>query len=529
MSISHLLRGLFLLIGVVGASVAAYFATQPDPTDPPAIVEAQPPAGDDGAAEMPDTGDAPAGDDGAPDTPDTGDDQAAADAPADTPAAPADPVMGAAMAPELDIVRVEPDGSMVIAGRAGPGNEIDIIVDGKVVETLKADASGEFATVLTGSLAKGSHALSLVARGAGGVAEAGKQQVAIEIVGDGQAPLVVVQDDVKPPQLVQVPEPAAPADGGEQQVAAAPEPAEPQQPDAPAADTPVADQPAADQPAADAPAAQAPAEGEPAVYIRAFEVSPADANGINELALVGEAPAGAVLRIYVDDDLAGDTKADASGRWALKVRKALPPGRHTVRADMLGDGNADVIARAQVRFDRVELIAADEPPAGQQPQAPAEAPPALAEAPAPAAPADGSGGTDAGTGTDTDTGAGTDAGTDAGSGNDAGTGDTAVAPQPAPQAPADDDNQQVVAAPPAPAAPPSPAQPAEPAAPPSAQQPGDAASRVEIKRGDALWRIAREIYGQGIQYTLIFDANRNQIDDPDLIFPGQVFTIPVVE
>ena len=47
-----------------------------------------------------------------------------------------------------------------------------------------------------------------------------------------------------------------------------------------------------------------------------------------------------------------------------------------------------------------------------------------------------------------------------------------------------------------------------------------------IRRGDNLWRIARRNYGEGIRYTTIFQANRDQIRDPDLIYPGQVFDIP---
>ena len=48
------------------------------------------------------------------------------------------------------------------------------------------------------------------------------------------------------------------------------------------------------------------------------------------------------------------------------------------------------------------------------------------------------------------------------------------------------------------------------------------------KPGDYLWRIARERYGTGFQYTQIYAANRAQIRDPDLIFPGQIFVVPKV-
>jgi nucleoid-associated protein YgaU len=47
-------------------------------------------------------------------------------------------------------------------------------------------------------------------------------------------------------------------------------------------------------------------------------------------------------------------------------------------------------------------------------------------------------------------------------------------------------------------------------------------------RGDSLWNIARAHYGTGFQHTLIYGANKDQIRDPDLIYPGQVFSLPKV-
>src|SRR5690606_3893190 len=49
---------------------------------------------------------------------------------------------------------------------------------------------------------------------------------------------------------------------------------------------------------------------------------------------------------------------------------------------------------------------------------------------------------------------------------------------------------------------------------------------VIIRRGDNLWRIARRNYGRGIKYQAIFAANRDSIENPHWIFPGQVFVIP---
>lgn len=48
----------------------------------------------------------------------------------------------------------------------------------------------------------------------------------------------------------------------------------------------------------------------------------------------------------------------------------------------------------------------------------------------------------------------------------------------------------------------------------------------EIKKGDSLWKIAKTVYGNGADYPKIFEANKEVIKDPDLIFPGQMIRIP---
>jgi nucleoid-associated protein YgaU len=53
-----------------------------------------------------------------------------------------------------------------------------------------------------------------------------------------------------------------------------------------------------------------------------------------------------------------------------------------------------------------------------------------------------------------------------------------------------------------------------------------AAGKAIIRRGDNLWTIARRVYGEGIKYTAIYEANTGQIRDPDWIYPGQVFNLP---
>ncbi len=51
-------------------------------------------------------------------------------------------------------------------------------------------------------------------------------------------------------------------------------------------------------------------------------------------------------------------------------------------------------------------------------------------------------------------------------------------------------------------------------------------SVVTVQRGNTLWGIASKKYGEGILYVRVFEANKDRIRNPDMIYPGQVFTIP---
>ena len=54
----------------------------------------------------------------------------------------------------------------------------------------------------------------------------------------------------------------------------------------------------------------------------------------------------------------------------------------------------------------------------------------------------------------------------------------------------------------------------------------DGSDMLVIHKGDALWRIAYRAYGQGVRYVDIFKRNNNRINNPDLIYPNQIFAIP---
>ncbi|WP_254684917.1 LysM peptidoglycan-binding domain-containing protein [Tateyamaria omphalii] len=52
------------------------------------------------------------------------------------------------------------------------------------------------------------------------------------------------------------------------------------------------------------------------------------------------------------------------------------------------------------------------------------------------------------------------------------------------------------------------------------------ATQITVQAGNTLWAIARDRYGEGTLYVQVFEANRDRIRNPDLIFPGQVFALP---
>ena len=50
--------------------------------------------------------------------------------------------------------------------------------------------------------------------------------------------------------------------------------------------------------------------------------------------------------------------------------------------------------------------------------------------------------------------------------------------------------------------------------------------KVVIQPGNNLWKLSRIIYGRGINFTVIYQANKEQIRNPNRIYPGQIFAIP---
>jgi len=67
---------------------------------------------------------------------------------------------------------------------------------------------------------------------------------------------------------------------------------------------------------------------------------------------------------------------------------------------------------------------------------------------------------------------------------------------------------------------------AAPVTPPPVTTGAHAAHDYIVRQGNNLWLIARHVYGDGVRFTAIYTANRGQIRDPDMIYPGQHFHLP---
>ncbi|MCA1366409.1 LysM peptidoglycan-binding domain-containing protein [Bradyrhizobium sp. BRP14] len=457
--------------------------------------------------------------------------------------------------PGFDILRVEPDGSTVVAGRAEPGTKLEILSGDKVVGTADVGAAGDFAAVFDKPLAAGDHQLTLRSVGPDGATRTSEEVATISVPQDPSGQLLaMVSKPGEASRLITTPK----AETKPMQAKAEPAVA--------AASVPLAKP-----------------NGVPGLQVTAVEIEG------GTMYVAGNAKPGSLVRIYADDRLLGEMKTDDKGHFVVDGSIELSVGSHIIRADMMNEDASKVAMRASVPFDRpagaqVAAIAgpSDTPVTalgslkteagkalallrglfadGKQPSAeqlaaarsatefalqslaefkPApDADPALAKAaaetskaaasaltalksspPDPASVAaalqkvDGaiaSALTQQSLGTAVATvelpavtGSGAARGTDAPKVKNA---EEAAAPA-AQQAAASDATQE---------------QPAT-----IEQAPlKESKTSVIIRRGDTLWQISRRVYGAGVRYTTIYLANREQIGNPDLIRPGQVFGVP---
>ncbi|WP_426123321.1 LysM peptidoglycan-binding domain-containing protein [Pararhizobium sp. PWRC1-1] len=244
--------------------------------------------------------------------------------------------------PGFDVLRVEPDGSTVIAGRAQPNTKVEIVNGETIVGTADVGATGDFAAIFDKPLPAGDYQLTLRSVGENGVTKSSEEVATVSIPKDKTGELLAMVS--KPGEASRIlTKPAADAvDGGVTKA----EPA----PDASASATNAA------KPADTAAGSTAAATSDVAVVPATNEKSEVGVSAVEiegkKMFVAGNAKAGALVRIYADDVLVGETKADEQGRFVVDGTINLPVGNHTIRADMMGADGSKVELRAAVPFDR---------------------------------------------------------------------------------------------------------------------------------------------------------------------------------
>jgi hypothetical protein len=379
--------GAAVLVVALGLFFAIYQQDQDDSGDATPAPE-QPAAPADGSA----TGQ---GDSAAPQTT-----QSANTGGAVQPAPGGDSGQATAAPPSFDVVRVNPSGDAVIAGRAEPDAEVTILDQGKAIGSVKADNRGEWVFLPDSALDPGEHSFTLESKPEDAAeGEAAKQEsetsvvvlvpdVAKDIAGRtsdqpaGALAIEVPKSGTGPTRVLNVPNQPAEASAGAPKVP---------------------------------------------------EISAIDYDPEGRAVLSGRAPEGARLFVYLDNQSIGEAVADEDGLWTFTPATPIAPGLHVIRVDQV-DETGKVLARAQTPFEQAAVPLAAQAGSGAQQTA-------------------------------------------------AATGSTA-------------DNAAA------------------------------AEGRIVVQPGNSLWKLARESYGAGVRYTIIYEANKEQISNPDLIYPGQVFAVP---
>jgi nucleoid-associated protein YgaU len=390
----------------------------------------------------------------------------AAKAPDTAPAAPpaAEAAPPKSEAPAFDVARIEPSGEAVIAGRAAPGAKVELLRDGQVHDQTVADKSGEF-VIIPKPLPRGAYDLSLRATEPSGEQVKSKDSVAVALGPDTrQRPVVALVAPDKPAEVL-----SRPAVNAALKIA----------------------------------------------------IDAVESETAGKLYVSGRSAPGSSVRLYLNEAYIASATATREGKVAFAIESGVRPGDYQVRLDEVDGPSGKVQSRAEVPFTAPvpgKLPAVATEPGGRKAvaaldmsvaAAPADTTvrgePAKPVAPRAAAP-------------------------------------PAVTPQPvvpravAPQAAAPElASSQTIA--------PSAGEPAAgtPAAGTPAKAPSSQLSAAAqqpdvvvvpkidtalVARGDSLWRISRLTYGRGARYSVIYEANHDQIRDPDRIYPGQIFVLP---
>ena len=428
---------------------------------------------------------------------------------------PAEPLSSQLSAPKFDVVRIEDDGSALIAGQADGRGHVILSVDGVEQAEARADLSGTGQFVIFAFIPSTGDQQSL------------KLHLYAE---DGSGPVVSAQTVFVAPATAAATATDSTAAPVQEEVTVSESPDTAAETDTETeadteteTDTEIETGTGTETASTDVASPEAKADKAPATVILADEdgvrvlqdgapsaAKPAvtidtisySSNG--DVILGGRGQAGNFVRIYLDNQFLATSKIAADGYWALELSD-IEPGIYTLRVDEL-NAAGDVVSRAETPFKReaaeelAELMAAgtetEEPSAEGPSESAAETQVVDAEVLASVEP------------------------------------EAADDPQTEEVVTQEEVNVQAEVA----ELNPQGEQSSDGGSLAVEGQPADTASvlrtpskkfRVRtVQPGSTLWAIAKESYGAGIEYFKVFEANKERIRDPDLIYPGQVFEIP---
>ncbi|MBC8038063.1 MAG: hypothetical protein H7X89_12685, partial [Rhizobiales bacterium] len=215
-----------------------------------------------------------------------------------------------AVAPSFDTVRIEKTGEALIAGRAAPGSEVTVMLDGKAIGKTTANADGAFVLTPESALPTGSGALTVESTNAGGtVTLKSEQSVAVIVPAEPKKEtLVAVVSADEPTKILQKAEPAA--------------------------------------------AEESSATTEVAAKLP-LSLDAVDYDESGNIVFSGSGQPGSTVRLYVDNAVAGEAKAGDDGRWSFAGSSPIPAGKHTLRVDGV-DMAGTVMSRVELPFFREE-------------------------------------------------------------------------------------------------------------------------------------------------------------------------------
>ncbi len=225
------------------------------------------------------------------------------------------------IAPRFDIVRVEPNGETVVAGRSEPGSEVVLLDGDREIGRITADDSGTWVIIVPSPLNPGDHQLGLRVELPDGRSQLSETLVIVSVP---EHPLAVASGEGEP----------------EQQAAATPEEMAPLAVEAPRVGL------------AASRVLQQPEDA--GLRDQALLLSAVDYDADGFMVISGKAEPGARVIVYLDEKPLGTVVADAQGRWQLAPELPIASGLHRLRVDQVDDSGG-VLARVATLFSRAEL------------------------------------------------------------------------------------------------------------------------------------------------------------------------------